>query len=264
MHYQNVEDLITKLIEEHPGYHDLISQVTQLVITFPPPFVFVNDPTTPRITSNILRSILDACSQISQDATNIRFAHVNAVACFTTRIFYDTVLNALARWKAKWEDGCENYPGDGSGHRWNDSVDGLVRGLRTIYAKMSEADPEATRKIDLKGKGKQTNSSIDDPLVGNSRMVLVIERAEKLKETLPDLLVPLTRLAELVSLFSSLPAPYLIRQFWFPQTRIPITVIFVSEVQWQDVKPSLGASPTPYLIDIPSPPKQGNFSPNAV
>lgn len=201
MCYQNVEDLITKLTEEHPGYHDLISQVTQLVTTFPPPFVFINDPTTPRITSNILRSVLEACSQ---DTTpSIRFSHVNAIACFTPRIFYDTVLNALACWKVRWEDGCENYPGDGSGHRWNDSVDGLVHGLRAIYAEMSNADPEAIKKVDLKGKEKQIENSVDEasnPLMGNS-MVLVVERAEKLKETLPDLLVPLTRLAELVNLF---------------------------------------------------------------
>lgn len=200
MRYQNVEDLIAKLAEEHPGYHDLISQVTQLVTTFPPPFVFVNDPTTLRIASKVLHSILEGCSETPQDAApSIRFAHVNAIACFTARIFYDTVLNAMARWNVRWEDGCENYSGDGSGQRWNDSVDGLVHGLRAIHAEMSKAE---TRKVDSKGKGKETEGSTEedaDQSTEGSRMVLVVERAEKLKETLPDLLVPLTRLAELVS-----------------------------------------------------------------
>jgi hypothetical protein len=35
-------------------------------------------------------------------------------------------------------------------------------------------------------------------------MVLLIERAERLKDNLPDLIVPLTRLAELVSCLVSL------------------------------------------------------------
>lgn len=46
------------------------------------------------------------------------------------------------------------------------------------------------------------------------RLVILVEQAERLKETLPDLVVPLTRLAELV-------------------------------------RASLGAAPDPYFIDIP-------------
>lgn len=48
------------------------------------------------------------------------------------------------------------------------------------------------------------------------RLVILVEQAERLKETLPDLVVPLTRLAD-------------------------------SEL----VRASLGAAPDPYFIDIP-------------
>lgn len=169
-----MDDLIARLTEDHPGYENLISQVTSLVTTYPPPFIYINDPTTPRIASSILRSILLGCSKLPLSASpEIRFAHVDVVACFTARVFYDTVLNAMAQWPVRWEDGCENWSDDESGKIWNDSVDAFMHGLKAVYAAMGK---------------------------GTSRMVLAVDKAERLKETLPDLVVPLTRLAELVSL----------------------------------------------------------------
>ncbi|KAF8344580.1 origin recognition complex subunit 5 C-terminus-domain-containing protein [Amanita rubescens] len=67
------------------------------------------------------------------------------------------------------------------------------------------------------------------------RFAIVIEHAERLRSNMPDLLVPLTRLAEL--------------------TRLDLTVVFVSQVRWEDMKPSLGASPDPYFLDMPPPKK---------
>ncbi|KNZ75989.1 Origin recognition complex subunit 5 [Termitomyces sp. J132] len=63
------------------------------------------------------------------------------------------------------------------------------------------------------------------------RLVIVIECAERLKETLPELLVPLTRLTEL--------------------TQLDLSVILLSEVRWEAIRPPLGASPDPYFIDLP-------------
>jgi origin recognition complex subunit 5 len=198
MDTNDIEDLITKLTEENPGYENLIFQVTTLVTTYPPPFLYINDPTTPRIASSVLKALLLGCSELPLSASpQIRFAHVNAVACFTARLFYDTVLNAMARWTFKWEEGCENWSGEGGGERWNESIDGFLHGLRAIYAEMSKG--KASQIISGKGKGKQ-KETVDGNIHwgGDSRMVLVVEKAERLKETLPDLMVPLTRLAELV------------------------------------------------------------------
>jgi len=198
MDANDVEDLIARLTEGNPGYENLIFQVTSLLTTYPPSFIYINDPTTPRIASSVLRSLLLECSKLPLSASpQIRFAHVNAVACVTARVFYDTVLNAMAQWHVRWESGCENWSDDGSGQRWNESVDGFIHGLKAIYAAMGKG--EASKKIDVKGKGKQKEEA--DGNVhwgGDSRMVLVVDRAERLKETLPDLMVPLTRLAELV------------------------------------------------------------------
>jgi origin recognition complex subunit 5 len=198
METSNVDNLIANLTEDNPGYQNLIFQVTSLLTTYPPPFLYINDPTTPRITSSVLRELLLGCSELPLIASpSIRFAYVNAVVCFTARVFYDTVLNAMARWSVKWEDGCENWSDEGNGQRWNESIDGFLHGLRAIYATMS--GEKSSHKVD--GKGKQ-NESIDGNVHwgGDFRMVLFVEKAERLKETLPDLLIPLTRLAELACL----------------------------------------------------------------
>ncbi|KAG6905457.1 hypothetical protein DXG01_002552 [Tephrocybe rancida] len=58
-----------------------------------------------------------------------------------------------------------------------------------------------------------------------------INKTLRLKETLPELLVPLTRLSEL--------------------TQLDFSVILVSKVRWEDIRPPLGASPDPYFINVP-------------
>lgn len=195
----HVEDLIMRLSEDHPGYEGLVFQVASLVTTYPPSFLYINDPTTPRIASSVLKSTLLECAKLPLNASpRIRFACVNAVACITARIFYDTVLNTMARWSVKWEEGCENWSGENSGQRWNESLDGFLHGLKAIYTDMSGT--QSGQKDNRKGKGKEKEDDGDSVHWGGDfRMVLVVERAERLKEALPDLLVPLTRLAELVS-----------------------------------------------------------------
>jgi origin recognition complex subunit 5 len=192
----DVEDLIKKLSQGNPGYQNLISQIASLVTAHPPPFLYINDPTTPRTAASVLKSLLLECAKLPASAApQVRCACVDVVACFTARVFYDTVLNALARWAVRWEDGCENWPGDGSAQGWNESVDGFLNGLRAIYE-----DMDAEQSVVGKGKGKEDATRRG----GDRRMVLVVERAERLKEALPDLVVPLTRLAEMVSPNSNL------------------------------------------------------------
>ena len=115
--------------------------------------------------------------------------------------------------------------------RWNDTFDGFVLGLRAGHAYL--------------GKGKEKE--------GDVRLVVVLERAERL---IPELMVPLTRLAELVS--SSLSLLAQLTFFW--QARVDLCVVFVSEVPWEMIRPQLGASPDPYFFDIPQPTKEGTFS----
>ena len=167
----------SSLLEKHPGYEKLVSELCTLLPIYSPPFIYINDPMTVRITSEVVNSVLGALSP------PICFAHVNGVACFTPRLLYDSVLNSLADWHPKWEDGCQNWSVDGDAIRWNESVDGFLHGLRALNA--------------FKSKMSEEEAGVDGSL-DQVRMVLVVDRPERLKETLPDLIVPLTRLAELV------------------------------------------------------------------
>ena len=48
--------------------------------------------------------------------------------------------------------------------------------------------------------------------------------------------------------------------FYTFQSQVDITTVFVSNVRWEDIRPSLGASPDPYFIDVSTPDKEGELS----
>ena len=140
----------------------MMSFLPDLLGLAPPDFIYVTDASAPRLAA---ANVADALASLEDAAT----ALVNAVACFTPRIFYDTVLNALADWHVSWESGCENWSGRKENQRWNDKLDGFIHGLKELA--------EQRRP---------------------TRIVIAVERAERLCGNLPELIVPLTRLAELV------------------------------------------------------------------
>ena len=159
-----------------PGYEPFATLFTDLLTTSPPPFVYIHDVATPHITSRVVSSTLAALP----DTPPSLHAIVNASTCFTARLFYDTVIRKLAGWTPNWESGCQLW-GD---RRWNDNFDSFIHGLRAISAEHSKRPTARTR-----GQNAQLTPKI----------IVAIERAESLKEYLPDLLVPLSRLAESVS-----------------------------------------------------------------
>lgn len=169
-----------QLSEQFPGYEKFITHITSVTSSFVVPFLYITDRHNPRITASVLDQIYTNRADTLGCPTT-RFAHINAVACLTARLLYDTVLNALAGWEVTWDNGCQNWPGE-DGQRYNDSMDSFLHGLRHL------------RNIPLEGNGKGKRKAVEEPT-----MVLLIERAERLKDNLPDLIVPLTRLAELVS-----------------------------------------------------------------
>ncbi|KAH8103345.1 origin recognition complex subunit 5 C-terminus-domain-containing protein [Cristinia sonorae] len=212
------------------GFETLLSHFTTLITTFPPPFIHINDPNTPRISAALLRSSLASISVHTSESTpRIAYACLNAVACFTPRLLYDTALNALAGWTPQWEDGCENWTDD-TGQRFNENVDGFVHGLKAVHSWYLKHGRNKDEGGDGKGKGKAKDSG------GIVRLVVLIERAERLKENVPDMVVPLTRLAELAQL--------------------DVTVIFHSDLQWDQIRPTLGASPEPFYMSVPALSKQ--------
>lgn len=199
---EQLDCLAKDISDTFPGNDALISQLITLITTCPPTFTYLHDPHTPRATASLANSLISSLSAIDAISSDpgddtvpiITSAHVNAVASFSPRLFYDATFNRLAKWRPRWEDGCGNWPGGATGGmRYNDSLDGFLHGLRTLKIQLSGDETEAQSPRKGKGKTRVQNKA---KVV---KMVLVVERAERLKESLPGLLVPLTRLAELVS-----------------------------------------------------------------
>ncbi|KAI0708090.1 origin recognition complex subunit 5 C-terminus-domain-containing protein [Cerioporus squamosus] len=220
-------------LAESAHYEFVSSHLSALLSSYPPPFIFIHDPETPRLTASVVRSALQSLASkplvADTEPCQLKHACINAVACFSGRIFYDTALNALAEWTPDWRDGATNWHGSGAeARRFNENFDAFVHGIQALVTEATAAADGSTKANGAaKGKGKERERAAPP----NCRLVLVVERAERLKDNLPELLVPLTRLAEL--------------------TQVDITTVFISEVQWQDVRPPLRTSPEPYYIDVP-------------
>ncbi|KAI0330642.1 hypothetical protein GY45DRAFT_1323379 [Cubamyces sp. BRFM 1775] len=220
-------------LAQSPEYEIISAHLSTLLLAYPPPFIFVHDPEHARLTSSVIRTTLDSLASHNDSHTNLLYAHLDAVACFSPRILFDTALNALARWTPDWEAGALNWSALADSRRYNENVDAFVHGIQAIHAETAAAIANVDGG---KGKGKEKTTGSRQ---ASCRMVLLIERAERLRDNMPELLVPLTRLAELA--------------------QVDITTIFISENQWQDFRPPLRASPEPYYLDIPFLSKQATL-----
>ncbi|KAF8801485.1 hypothetical protein BYT27DRAFT_7114957 [Phlegmacium glaucopus] len=253
-----------------PGYEQFSNELSTLLYTYPPPFIYIHDSEAFKSTCWVVNSILkDICGDgtppsspssysslfsASGATTNPFIIHstkIDAISTFTSRLLFEAVINSLAGWEVKWEDGCSNWHSNadedggrkregeagGGESRWNENVDTFIHGLRAVHGYLCRRYRiSMSSKAQGKGKEKANQNDTTNSTYENVRVVIVIEHAERLKETIPELVVPLTRLAEMAQL--------------------DITVIFISRVGWETIRPSLGASPDPYYMDIPPPSKE--------
>ncbi|KIJ91502.1 hypothetical protein K443DRAFT_686000 [Laccaria amethystina LaAM-08-1] len=116
----------------------------------------------------VINNVLDHLSS-PPGPSKISYACTDAIACFSARLLSEPIIHALASWMPQWEDGALNWAAD-KGMRWNDTFGEFLHGLLAVHAYL--------------GTGKE----------GDVRLVIVMEHAEKL---IPELMVSLTRLAEL-------------------------------------------------------------------
>ncbi|KAI0072526.1 hypothetical protein K474DRAFT_1650853 [Panus rudis PR-1116 ss-1] len=223
---------------EDDSYRKLQTQLLSLTETYPPPFIFIHDAVNPRLTSSVVSSAIQSLdsffpsSSKSPSSTQYtRCAFVDAITSFSPRLLYDNALNQLAGWIPTWEDGCRNWTGedvvDGSlvAGRFNDSIDSFLHGLSAVQnVLISRFEDEGIHE------------SVKSCTNHFPRMILVVQHAERLKDNMPDLLVPLARLAEL--------------------SRTNITTIFISELRWDQIRPSLGAAPDPVYLEVEPQSKQ--------
>lgn len=199
-----------------PGYENFTDEFGTLISTYPPPFIYIQDIQALRTTLNTVDALLRDLSNLpasSANSSKIYYARVDCIACFTSRLFYEAVINTLVAWEPDWEDGCANWSAEGAvGAKWNENMDMFLHGLTAahqylcwqngigISQSQSQSDDRKGRE---QGKGKKKAQEESEGNYDNVRFVIVVERAERLKESLPELIVPLTRLAELVRCHSS-------------------------------------------------------------
>ncbi|KLO12301.1 hypothetical protein SCHPADRAFT_424202 [Schizopora paradoxa] len=208
-----MNDYTTQVADDFCCDEELVQQVISLTTSPTPSFAYVYDAQTPENTRNMLQCVL-ARSTSACGGMNIAYAFINCVACFSQRLLFDTTLNTLMKHRSTWNNGFGLWE-DGAleAGNWNDSLDGFFRGLNSCYAML------------LKG------GAADDrrPPV-STKIVLVFERPEKLKETLPGIVMPLARLHEMA--------------------KANITTIFLGETEWENITPHAGTLPDPHRITV--------------
>ncbi|KAH6918731.1 origin recognition complex subunit 5 C-terminus-domain-containing protein, partial [Coprinopsis sp. MPI-PUGE-AT-0042] len=195
-----------------PGFEALVLEVSTLLSTDPPPFIFVHDGDGCEVTANVLHSLVAHLSSTSAEepgSAEICCGFADVAATLSPRLLYESLVHTLVDFQPTWEDGCANWRAE-EDLKWNENMDSFLQGLRVAHTHM------------LSKRGLRPTDEL--------KFVLVLEGVDRLKDTMPELLVPLTRLREL--------------------TQLDLCVIFVSEVDWEAVKPPLGASPDPYFMNV--------------
>ncbi|KAF9007118.1 origin recognition complex subunit 5 C-terminus-domain-containing protein [Cyathus striatus] len=207
----------------NPGYETFIYEFTALVSSYPPESIYISDSESPRTTANVVHDVLESLSSSSPSSTRpvkIHYASIDGISCFNARLFYDSVINQLAGWEPEWEEGCIGWGAESHSERWNESLDTFFHGLNALYRRLCKENG-----VPLGGKQEREEEEWED-----IRFVLVVQHPERLRENIPELMVPLTRMPEMA--------------------RLDITVVFVSQVQWEDIRPPYGAAPEPFFMDV--------------
>ncbi|KAI5117604.1 hypothetical protein M0805_006717 [Coniferiporia weirii] len=201
------------------GHDDLVCQLRTILPAASPSFIIIKDSCATGRTGAVLRDVLTSLAEDVSESTKLAFAVVNCVACFTQRLLFDTILDALAVSCVSRSDRREAIEALASPR--NDNLDGFLHCLRAIFSA-------------AEGTSVNSTSANNDSL---SKLVLVFERAERLRESLPKLTIPLTRLQEL--------------------TGKDVTTVFLTDVEWEYISPFPGSLTDPYRITIKPPEKQG-------
>jgi origin recognition complex subunit 5 len=164
-----------------------IQRLSTLLSTSPPPFIFIHDPYT-ALASTYLKSNLSSIASTSQTV----WVNIDCIECFTPRLLYTRIINALSGWDAHLEEGGGECWGGIERGRWDMSWDVFVQALKDVHVEILSRDGGNKKERD-----EGVSLSDDDEQL---RFVLIFEKAERMKDFLPSLVVPITRLAELVRL----------------------------------------------------------------
>ena len=191
---------MSEIMSFYPGRTNILSHLSILMAVAPPPFMHIFDPHTPRITCQLIASVLDALNASDNpELKPLRYACVDAREVVASRQFYDRAINAFAGHRPTRANGYENW----GGGTWSDCFDSFVAGLREIGKTFSGGSEKKKSEV---GDAMDITETSDPMLQTDSscNLILVIENANCLSGTLEELLVPLTRLSEMVSTFKTM------------------------------------------------------------
>lgn len=187
------EEPWTTMELRYPGRQSLISTLRGFWSTSPPAFIYIYDPLTKLNTAKLLSDLLSLFENSESGSDGLDLgpgllcAQIDGTECVSPKILFDRVLNELAKWTPKWEDGCLNWASTKS-ENYSDNFDAFVHGLRTLYEeKGTSRDPFGSSQP---GQGKN--------------VAIIVTYAERLKETIPNIVAPLARLADLVRQYINL------------------------------------------------------------
>ncbi|KIO21027.1 hypothetical protein M407DRAFT_219477 [Tulasnella calospora MUT 4182] len=191
-----------------------LNQLAELLQLHPPPFIFIHDPLHSRPTpSSFLHNSLHNSTSQSMPV------RIDCNACLTSKMLFHAIINEVTSWVPEL-----NTKGRATSwfnrhvSKWDRSLDSFVEALKAAFDET------------IGTLGTRTNANL----------ILLFENVERLKETLPALIVPLTRLCELA--------------------QIPISTVFISSAPWCEISPPIGTLTEPYLVSVASRSKQDTIS----
>lgn len=150
----------------------MFAQLPQLLSLCPPPLIHLHDPQHQLEHNPNLENIRRA-----QNA----FISIDCTECISQRVLFTRIINGLANWVPEWRDhGGESWGGQGLG-AWDTSFDAFALAFRALWQSLLDS--------------KSANGSTSG---GNDGIVIMLLNSERLKDFLPSLFVPFTRLSELV------------------------------------------------------------------
>lgn len=155
--------------------------LTSLLSLYPPPFVHVHDPQNHLKYSTTFTSLT---------STQRAFVSINSVECISQRVLFSRIINGLAKWTPDWEENCESWGGPVLGN-WDSGFDAFAHALRQLWQEIQNLKKNEEEEGDKESQGKEEENE--------ERMIVMFEKCERLKDFVPSLFIPLTRLAELVS-----------------------------------------------------------------
>jgi origin recognition complex subunit 5 len=151
----------------------MFDQLPQLLSLCPPPLIHIHDPHQHLRYSPLLDDIRTAQQS---------FVSIDCTECISQRVLFARIINGLANWTPSWSNAGECWGGDALG-TWDTSFDAFAKAFEALWRSIVEGRTEE----DDKGRG------------GADGVVIMLLNSERLKDFLPTLFVPLTRLSELVS-----------------------------------------------------------------